>query len=154
MLHQLYKQKGMNKTKVAMQFVTESLVITLIAAIIGAGIGAASSAPIADKLLSNQVTTVQQSAQTQSNNFGGNFQGGKDNGGPMGMGSSSGKGSMSLRPGHSAAVNYIDSISTSTDLTVIAELIVVCILLTALSSSIAMISILRYDPLKILSDRV
>ena len=145
---------GMNKAKVAMQFVTESLVIALIAAVLGAGIGAASSAPIADKLLTNQVTTVQETAQSQPNNFGGNFQRGKNNGGPMGMAPSPGNGNMAGRPGQSVKVNYIDSISTSTDFTVIAELIGVCLLLTVLSSGIAMISILRYDPLKILSDRV
>ena len=127
---------------------------TMVFFLVVLGIGAASSAPIADKLLTNQVTTVQETAQSQSNNFGCNFQRGKNNGGPMGMAPSPGNGNMAGRPGQSVKVNYIDSISTSTDFTVIAELIGVCLLLTVLSSGIAMISILRYDPLKILSDRV
>ena len=49
--------------------------------------------------------------------------------------------------------SYIDSISSATNLTVIWEVMGLGIALTILSSFIALITIMRYEPLKILSNR-
>jgi putative ABC transport system permease protein len=53
----------------------------------------------------------------------------------------------------SAAVDYVDSVSGATNLIVIIELIGVGLALTIFSSLAALISILKYEPLKILSGR-
>lgn len=139
---------GMKKGKVAAQFIIEALIICLIAVTIGAGIGAASSGPIAESMLQSQITSVQESEETQKNNFGQNYQGrGPGKGQMMGYG----------QPNNMASsnnVSYIDTINASTNLTVILELMGIGLLLTLLSSLIAMISILKYEPLKILNDRV
>lgn len=129
---------GMSKVKVATQFITETFVVTFIAIVIGAGIGAAVSSPIANTLLDNQVSAMEETSNTQNENFGGNF------GGRMG-----GPGSDMF----STEISYIDDISVGLDVTVLSQLLGIGILLTMFSSSAAVISILRYDPLKILSDR-
>lgn len=56
------------------------------------------------------------------------------------------------RPG-TTSISYIDSISSATNLTVVLQLIAVGILLTIISGLAALISIMRYEPLKILSSR-
>ena len=51
------------------------------------------------------------------------------------------------------SISYVDSVSSATNLTVVWQLILVGILLTILSGSAAMITIMRYEPLRTLSDR-
>ena len=61
---------GMRKWKVAVQFICEILVITMLAVVIGAGVGAVGSVPITNALLENQIES-QSSQKTQvENNFG------------------------------------------------------------------------------------
>lgn len=129
---------GMKKAKVAMQFVTEILVVTFIALIIGTSIGSAVSVPVTNTLLANQISSGQSSDDKVKENFGFN----KDNGGPP---SDFGK--------NSAAVKYVDSVSSATNLFVILELALVGLFLTLIASLAALISIMRYEPLKILSNR-
>lgn len=129
---------GMQKAKVALQFLSEVVIITFIAIIIGAGIGSVASAPIGDALLESQVQSIEEENSNVNNNFGGNF-GGRA---PMGMPDK-----------FQADVDYIDTIATSTDLEVVVELMGIGMLLSILASSIGIISILRYEPLQILSER-
>ena len=49
--------------------------------------------------------------------------------------------------------SYIESVSSATNLVVILELIGVGLFLTIVSSLAAMVTIMRYEPLKILSNR-
>ncbi|HBL85052.1 MAG TPA: hypothetical protein DDZ99_09205 [Clostridiales bacterium] len=49
--------------------------------------------------------------------------------------------------------NYISEINSSTDMVVILQLLGIGLLLTAISSSAAVIFIMRYEPLKILTSR-
>ena len=51
------------------------------------------------------------------------------------------------------AVNYVSEVSYATNLTVVGEMIGVGILLTLVSSLAAVLFIMRYEPLKILSNR-
>lgn len=134
---------GMRKTKVAVQFLTEVFMVTIIAVIIGAGAGAAVSAPIGEKLLQNQIESVQTQNNKVDNNFGGGF---------------SGKGNM--RPGMQTGttsgnnnIDYVDDIDIGTDFKVLAELMLMGIGLVLVSSSAGIISVLRYEPLKILTNR-
>lgn len=139
---------GMKKGKVALQFLTEAFLVTLIAILVGTGVGAAASQPVGDYLLQEQVASVETTTQNTNQNFGGGFQG-------MGNNRFQGMGNMggANRPGAAEDVEYLDSLNATTDLTVLASLMGISILLTLIASSVGMISVLRYEPLKILSER-
>ena len=136
---------GMKKGKVALQFLTEAFLVTLVAIVIGTGVGAAASQPVGDYLLQEQVASVETTTQNTNQNFGGGFQG-------MGNNRFQGMGNMG-RPGAAEDVEYLDSLNATTDLTVLLSLMGISILLTLIASSVGMISVLRYEPLKILSER-
>ncbi len=143
---------GMKKGKVAAQFITELFLVTFVAIFLGAGIGAAVSVPVTNALLANQISSREASGNTVSENFGfdrGDMQGGPADQGQNGPGMKGGRFDREASP----AASYVDSVTSATNLTVIAQLMGVGILLTVLSSLAALISILRYEPLKILSSR-
>lgn len=131
---------GMKKGKVALQYICEIFIVTLLAVIIGTGVGASLSVPVSNSLLQSQVESQQKSNTQQSQNFG---RGGNSmmQGGPGQMGK------------NTQTVNYIDKINASTDLYVLLQLMGICVLLTIISSLAAVLFILRYEPLKILSNR-
>lgn len=129
---------GMKKSKVAMQFLTEAFMITLFAIVIGSGIGAATSQPVGTYLLKEQITAAETAAESKEQSFGGKFEGGR-----RGFASAESIGE----------VQYQDSINTTTDITVLISLMGIALVLTLLASGFGMVSVLRYDPLKILSER-
>ena len=61
---------GIKKWKVALQFVTELMFVTLVAIVIGSGIGAAVSVPVYNSLLQTQIESLESSASAQNQNFG------------------------------------------------------------------------------------
>ena len=130
---------GMKKSRVAVQFVIELFLVTFVSMMIGTAIGAAVSVPVTNTLLSGQIEKNEQSNASVSENFG--FDPGQSAGERM------------ARPDGSPAVSYVNSVSSATNLTVILQLVGVGILLTIVSSLAALISIMRYEPLKILSSR-
>lgn len=135
---------GMKKAKVALQFVSEIFIVTFIALIIGTSIGAAVSVPVTNTLLQSQITSSQSSNDKINQNFG--F---KSDNGDKGM-----QGGFGMDRFHnSASANYVDSVSSATNLLVILELVAVGLFLTIVASLAALISIMRYEPLKILSNR-
>ena len=139
---------GIKKTKVAAQFVVELLAITLIAITIGTGIGAVISVPVSNNLLESQIQS-QESAQTmQEQNFGrptmldGNSGGNRVQGG------------FNILTGNAGnAVEYIDTINATINFNILLQLIGIGIMLTVFSSLVAIVFVLRYDPLKILANR-
>lgn len=134
---------GMNKLKIATQFITEAFAVTFVSIAISVCIGATISVPIANKLLENQIASVETTNEATKDNFGGDFQGKiSGNRAPGTMLSTS-----------KTTVNYIDNITASIDMIVLIQLLGLGILLTLISSATAVISILRYEPLKILSNR-
>lgn len=135
---------GMKKAKVTMQFVCELFIITFTAIIIGTGIGATVSVPVTNTLLESQIAEIQESNEEVAQNYG---MGGRGNG------QSFMKGGNFANPQSAQSINYIDSVSSATDFTVIIQLIFVGILLTIVSSLAALVTIMRYEPLKILSSR-
>lgn len=138
---------GMKKRKVACQLLTELLIVTFAAILLGTGVGAAASVPAANALLSTQISS-QQEAQTQrQQNFGGQEGGASSKGQPGGEKEGAGPGGLQK------AVNYVSEVSSATNWTVVLELLAVGLLLALLSGGAAAISVLRYDPLKILSSR-
>ncbi len=119
---------GMKKHKVTSQFILELFIITFVAIVIGAIIGALISLPVTNALLQNQIAKASTTVSNIGRNFGGS-------------------------PIPRSSINYISSVSSATDLIVLLELVAIGILLTIISSLVAVISIIRYEPLKILSNR-
>ncbi len=140
---------GMKKWKIAIQFLTESLVVTFLALFIGAAAGAVSSIPVTNFLLQNQIE-----ASSQEQRFGREMGGAENNQGMAGTPELEGEpeqdGNSQKMQGPSA---YISSISSAADLQVILEMMGIGIVLTIVSGCTALVFILRYDPLKILNSR-
>ena len=147
---------GMKKWKIAVQFLTESLCITFCALIIGAGIGAVSSVPVTNHLLAQQIESTSSSGQEQRFGRETGAQGGTEapeQPGGSGEQAEAPEASNAGGPGFAQAANYVSSISSATDMQVILEMMGIGILLTLISGCTALIFIMRYDPLKILSNR-
>lgn len=60
---------GMNKTKIALQFFSETLFIALFAFIVGSGLGAVTSVPITNTLLESQISSTDSMNETKKQNF-------------------------------------------------------------------------------------
>ena len=146
---------GMKKGKVALQFVCEILVITMIAVIIGAGIGAVSSVPVTNALLENQTQSQSENIQQLENNFGrpGNMNGSglqtppdmpQNNGGGFG-----GK----IEQMFNGASDYITEVDSAMNLTVVFQMLLIGLGLTLVASGVSVMFVMRYDPLKILANR-
>ncbi len=136
---------GMQKPKVAMQFLCEILIISLVAVVVGIGIGAVAAQPIGDTLLASQVESLETQSSNQMANFGGSFGGRGDMGGGMVM--------AGLGATGTGDVEVVDTMTTALDLNVVMQVLGVGILLSLIISSVGLISVLRYEPLKILSNR-
>ena len=134
---------GMKKGKVAMQFLVESFVVTLVALVIGAGIGAMSSVPVTNTLLASQIEAQSNNMMQTEASFG------RPTSGAMGgmTGMIGGKGQAM------AAVDYISNVTSATDFTVLMQLLGIGIVLTLVASVVSIIFITRYEPLRILSNR-
>ncbi len=151
----VYTAIGMRKSKVATQFITELFAVTLAGVLLGSLIGATVSVPVSNALLESQVA----SSQSAGNQF---MQqpGGKPQGGQMGGDMPSGGapqmpeniGDFFGQMG-GGMVDYISTVNAAVSWTVLLELMGIALLLTLISSLAAVISVLRYEPLKILSDR-
>lgn len=150
---------GMKKYKVALQFICEILVVTMIAVLVGAGIGAVSAVPVTNALLENQVESQNSKQADLEEGFGreGNF--GPGDGGFGGFG-----GNMPERPQEDFdlkgskvlfenANNYITEIDSAMNLTVVLQMLGVGLLLTLAASMVSVLFVMRYDPLKILANR-
>jgi ABC-type transport system, involved in lipoprotein release, permease component len=138
---------GMKKGKVALQYIIELFAVTISFIIIGTAIGAVVSVPTANALLASQVSSQQSQSQQIENNFGRN----QTQGSSTTDGMTAGGGFF--RQAQGSVVNYISDINAATDMTVVAELLGIGILLTILSSCAAVFFIMRYEPLKILTSR-
>ena len=162
---------GMKKGKVAMQFLTEIFLITIVAVLLGATIGGVFSVPVTNALLAGQVADQQsQSQQTEQNfgrpgNMGGSFGGGMPNmggssdssggggffgGGMPNFGDMSGIANIF---GGSEETNYVTSVSSAMNLTVVWQMLGIGMLLTLVAGAVSMLFVMRYEPLKILANR-
>lgn len=134
---------GMKKHIVLSQFVIELLMVSTISIMLGGVIGSIASVPIANYMLQSEIST-QETTQTQvSDNFGGGQAPGNA---PQGS-------NMMRAFGKTADVNYVDKINAVVDVKILLQLGLIGLALTLISSSISMIFISRYTPLKILSNR-
>ena len=150
---------GMKKWKIAVQYTTELLVVTFVAIFIGTGVGAVSSVPITNALLEKQIESQKSSMEEQRGNFGrgempGNMNAPGDvpNNMPENMEGGKGMGNFFSEMGNNMT-NHVTEIDSATNLTVVVQLMGVGILLTLISSLFAIVFVLRYDPLKIMTNR-
>lgn len=150
---------GMKKGKVALQFLTEILVVTMAAILVGAGIGAVSAVPVTNALLANQVESRQSSQVQMENNFGrdGNFKGGTQAARPNGENTVPddipGGGHGGFAEIGQNVSNYITEVNSAMNLTVLLQLLVIGLLLTLAAGAVSVLFVMRYDPLKILANR-
>ncbi len=153
---------GMKKHKVALQFVTEIFIVTMVAVIIGAGIGAVTAVPVTNSMLENQALTQQDQEETREQNFGRNpMQGGgpdmgnlPDMGNPPDMGGFGGKFNEGFEEMFGAAPSEaITEITSATNFTVVLQMLGIAVLLTIVAGAASMLFIMRYEPLRILSNR-
>ena len=148
---------GMKKGKVAMQFVCETLVVTVLAVLLGGAVGAVGAVPITNALLEQQVTAQQADADRVDMSFGRGEQGGMPGGmRPPSMGDvPGGFGGFGdkLSNFRGEATEYITEVNASIDFVVLAQLLAIGLLLSVVASLVSVIFIMRYDPLKILANR-
>ena len=158
---------GIKKGKVAMQFVTELLCVTMIAIVIGAGAGAAASVPVANYLLSDRIEQVQETdalakqqeeeaAQNQNDGrFPGgmpNFTQGQDGNLRSWMGSAN-TDDTDIMSTYLQDQGYLDKINATFNFSILGQLIGIGLILTIISSLAAVVFVMRYEPLKILANR-
>jgi len=120
---------GMKKFKVIKTLLYESILVTMIAVMVGLGVGSLAAQPISDKLLADQI----EQRQEQMENMGGNF-----------------GGSGAAMPNTDEIVNSLD---VNLDLNVILGMFLIGSLLVIISSSMSLVYITKYEPIKILSER-
>lgn len=123
---------GMKKSKVALQFIAEILIVAVIAVGAGGAIGAASSVPVTNSLLASQVEEQQETAAENMNSMAG------------------GRGNKLMT---ATPAEYISSVSSAVNVTVLVQLMGIFLMLTVVSSAASTVFIMRYEPLKILSNR-
>ena len=138
---------GMNKTKVALQFVLEIGIVTFLSILLGLGIGCVSSVPVTNALLSSTSTVNVMEGQMPQ-------QGGAMVQGNMPPNMQMDEGMMDSFSGFmQGGMEFIAEVDSAANLTVVVELLGIGLLLTIVSSGISVLTILRYEPLQILSGR-
>ena len=143
---------GMKKSKVALQFITEILVVTMIAVILGAGVGAVSSVPVTNALLENQIAGQQNQLQQLENSFG-RGEGMPDMPDMGGNMPPQGMGGMDFGSFMNNTRDYITEVDSAMNLTVVFQMLGIGLLLTLIASAFSVLFVMRYDPLKILANR-
>lgn len=133
---------GISKLKLTMQFVSELLIVGLLALMLGAGIGATMSKGISNSILSSEIKSSETSNEKIRSNFGG----------PDGGNLASKEGKDFARRG-TPNVQAYDSIDAVVNIKVLVEMLGIGLALIFISSVAAMISIQRFTPLTILKER-
>ncbi|MEE1025532.1 MAG: ABC transporter permease, partial [Acutalibacteraceae bacterium] len=140
---------GMKKGKVALQFITEIFVITVIAVVIGAGVGAVSSVPVTNALLENQVASQNEQADRIEQGFGR----GEETVQTPDSAENESVSPLDSLMGKNNANAYVTEISSAMNFTVVLQMLGIGVLLTIISGAVSMLFIMRYEPLKILANR-
>ncbi len=130
---------GVSKLKLTMQFVSELVIVSVVALMLGAGIGAISSKGVSNSLLANEINNSQEQAEEINKNFGGMPNRGGARGGMHGKGM--------------PVVEAYNSIDAVVDMKVLLELLGIGLSLVLVSSIASMVSIQRFSPLTILKER-
>lgn len=123
---------GMKKILVSLQFVVEIFIVAICSFIIGTGIGSTLSVGVANNLLKEEIS----SSNNEQNKINSNF-GDKDK-------------KFNFQP---SELKKVDSINAVVDFKVITSMMYSLVILTVVSSFVAIISINRFKPLRILKER-
>lgn len=126
---------GMKKSLLTLQFMTELLIVAIVALFIGAGIGSLISVPVSNSLLANEIAEAEEQTSTINKNFG------------------RGDKPMFENISGVAVVEKFKSIDAAVDIKVLCQLFIIVILLTLISSLASMISIQKFSQLTILKER-
>lgn len=172
---------GMKRGQVARLFVTEILILTLIGACIGGIAGSFASAPVGKALLTSTAASQTSRQQDMRDSFGRENNGGgpgpqnqsyqsDEDSAQSGGGSSENSASASLMastdsdsqetaqanvpaaPGSDTTV-AANSLEGGMNPIVLLELLGACLLLAAAAGAVSVITILRYEPMQILTNR-
>lgn len=152
---------GMKKRNIAVQFLTEIFVVTIVAVMISVGVGAVSAVPVTNALLENQISSLTNKSTQIEQNFGRgempNMPNMPDMGGEFGGGmekpdDGGGFGRIENMFGKNAA-NYVSEINSAMNLTVVVQMLGIAVLLTLVAGAVSMLFVMRYEPLKILANR-
>lgn len=122
---------GMEKSKIALQFLTETLLITCICLIIGTSFGAFASQPIADKLLENQIKIAEEQEENQNT-----------------MG-----GLVMIGDEQQEKKLPISEIKVSLSPKAVLQISLISMILAIVASLASIVYITKYEPNKILSER-
>ncbi len=136
---------GISKFKLTLQFVSELIMVSVVALILGAGIGAISSKGVSNSLLANEINNSNEQAEEIGKNFGGPTM----NGGMPDRGGNR----EEMRGKGMPVVQAYDSIDAVVDMKVLLELLGIGLSLVLISSIASMVSIQRFSPLTILKER-
>lgn len=141
---------GMRKSRVALQFLTELFTVTFVFLLLGTAIGGAASVPVTNALLASQISAQETQQSNQQQNFGRPGDMGGGTGGAPAVPPSGGGGFFGMGR---QMVNYLSDVSSATDWVVVLQLLGIGLALTLLSACVAVAAVMRYEPLKILSER-
>lgn len=140
---------GMSKLKVTSQLVLEIFCVAILSLVLGTGIGYCVSQPITNKMLENEINSYTTKTEEMDENFGrGDMQ--KPSQDILGD-SSSRDNKNNMKATH---LDYVSSLKVKIDAITILEVFGIGIFITVLSGSIASIFVNKYNPNKILQNRV
>ncbi len=151
---------GMKKSKVSLQFMSELLIVAIIALSIGAVVGSFASVPVSNKLLANEISNTQNEYDNINRNFGiGQVPIKEEKEENIANETNETNATIVSKTNDKkydfnvTNVEEIERIDAVVDFKVLAELLGIGIALTLLSSLVSMIAISRFSPLTILKER-
>lgn len=134
---------GMNKTKIVLQFFSETLFIALFAFIMGSGLGAVTSVPITNTLLENQISSTNSIIETKKQNFS------RQETAPNNNFSKPSK----MDESYNQPLEKATTVSQAMNFNVLLEVGAISFVLVIISNCAALLCVMRYDPSSILSNR-
>ena len=138
---------GMNKTKIALQFFSETLFIALFAFIVGSGLGAVTSVPITNTLLESQISSTDSMNETKKQNFS------RQETPPNNDSSQHPKTDESNKQPQEKGLEKVTTVSEAMNFNVLLEVGAIAFVLVIISNCAALLCVMRYDPSSILSNR-
>lgn len=143
---------GMNKTKVTALLIIELFFVALISLFLGTITGALLSQPVTNKMLENEISSYKEDAQNIRENFGGGgFERPSQNINPSNMPGNK-KDSFTMQKTNTE--DFVNNLQVKLNITTIIQLFTITILLTITSGIVASMFVNKYNPNKILQNRI
>lgn len=134
---------GMNKSKIVLQFFSETLFIALFTFIMGSGLGAVTSVPITNTLLESQISSTNSMRETKEQNFS------RQETPPSNDSSKQ----PQMNKFNNQPLEKVTTVSQAMNFNVLLEVGAIAFLLVIISNGAALLCVMRYDPSSILSNR-